>query len=101
MTAERRQPLSSGERPKSLPSPVRPSETGIRRLAAIAFADIVGFAVLMANDETGTHQRWMRILIEVISPEAERFRGIVVKSTGDGVLVEFQSAHDAVNWARQ
>jgi class 3 adenylate cyclase len=37
----------------------------------------------------------------MISPQAERFHGTVVKSTGDGVLVEFPSAHDAVEWARQ
>jgi class 3 adenylate cyclase len=39
--------------------------------------------------------RWMRILSEVISPQAEKFHGTVVKSTGDGVLVEFPSAYDA------
>jgi len=74
---------------------------GERRLAAIAFVDIVGYTILMAEDEARTHRRWMRILGEVISPAAEKFRGTVVKSTGDGVLVEFPSAHDAVDWARQ
>lgn len=98
--------MRSGERPKISPRPVRPSETGSegfgdRRLAAIAFVDIVGYTILMATDETRTHQRWMRILSEVISPQAEKFHGTVVKSTGDGVLVEFPSAHDAVDWARQ
>ena len=98
--------MPSGERPKISISPVRPSETGRdefanRRLAAVAFVDIVGYTILMANDETRTHRRWMRILSEVISPQAERFHGTVVKSTGDGVLVEFPSAHDAVEWARQ
>src|SRR5215510_8680258 len=99
-------PVRSGDRPKISPGPVRPSETGSdelghRRLAAVAFVDIVGYTILMANDETRTHQRWMRILSEVISPQAEKFHGTVVKSTGDGVLVEFPSAHDAVDWARQ
>src|SRR5262249_44443365 len=94
------------ERPKISISPVRPSEIGSdgfadRRLAAVAFVDIVGYTILMANDETRTHWRWMRILSEVISPQAQRFHGTVVKSTGDGVLVEFPSAHDAVEWARQ
>jgi class 3 adenylate cyclase/tetratricopeptide (TPR) repeat protein len=72
-----------------------------RRLAAVAFVDIVGYTILMASDETRTHQRWMTILSEVISPQAEKCRGTLVKSTGDGVLVEFPSAHDAVEWARE
>jgi class 3 adenylate cyclase len=98
--------VPSGERPKISISPARPSETGRdgfadRRLAAVAFVDFVDYTILMANDETCTHQRWMRILGEVISPQSEKFHGTVVKSTGDGVLVEFPSAHDAVEWARQ
>jgi class 3 adenylate cyclase len=71
-----------------------------RRLAAITFVDIAGYTVLMATDETRTHQRWMTILNEVIRPQAERYHGTVVKSTGDGVLAEFPSVHDAVEWAR-
>jgi class 3 adenylate cyclase len=70
-----------------------------RRLAAVAFADIVGYTILMESDERRTHQRWMAILSEVIYPRAQKRRGIVVKSTGDGVLVEFPSALDAVEWA--
>jgi adenylate cyclase len=70
-----------------------------RRLAAIAFVDIVGYSILMARDETRTHQRWMAILEKIIRPQAVRHRGKVVKSTGDGVLAEFPSAFDAVEWA--
>src|ERR1700694_1741125 len=72
-----------------------------RRLAAVAFVDIVSYSVLMARDETRTHARWMAILDEVIRPQIDRHRGRFVKSTGDGVLVEFPSAFDAVEWARQ
>jgi adenylate cyclase len=72
---------------------------GTRRLVAIAFVDIVGYSVLMAEDETRTHRRWMRILGEIIRPASHRHRGRIVKSTGDGVLVEFPSALDAVEWA--
>ena len=72
----------------------------IRRLAAVAFVDIVGYSILMARDETGTHQRWMAILDEVMRPKALVHRGKVVKSTGDGILAEFPSALDAVEWAR-
>jgi adenylate cyclase len=79
-----------------------PSGNGsARRLAAIAFADIVGYSILMAEDEARTHRRWMALLGEVIRPTTERHRGRVVKSTGDGVLAEFPSAFDAVEWARE
>jgi adenylate cyclase len=70
-------------------------------LAAVAFVDIVGYSILMASDETRTHERWMTILDQVIRPQLERHRGRLVKSTGDGVLVEFPSAFDAVDWARE
>jgi adenylate cyclase len=73
---------------------------GGRRLAAIAFADIVGYSILMAEDEARTHTRWMALLADVVHPNARQYRGRVVKSTGDGVLVEFPSALDAVQWAR-
>jgi adenylate cyclase len=53
----------------------------------------------MARDETRTHQRWMAILNDVIRPRASERRGTLVKSTGDGVLAEFPSAFDAVEWA--
>jgi adenylate cyclase len=72
-----------------------------RRLAAIAFADIVGYSTLMAEDEARTHRRWMALLADVVRPGAQKHRGRVVKSTGDGVLAEFPSALDAVEWARE
>ncbi len=71
-----------------------------RRLAAVAFLDVVGYTILMANDESRTHLRWMKILDEVIRPRASRYRGRVVKFTGDGVLAEFSCALDAVEWAQ-
>ena len=70
-----------------------------RRLAAIAFVDIAGYSILMARDETRTHQRWMAIFNNVLHPQAALHRGRIVKSTGDGVLAEFPSAFDAVQWA--
>ena len=72
-----------------------------RRLAAIAFIDIVGYSILMAQDETRTHRLWMSILDEVIHPKTVEHHGTIVKSTGDGVLAEFPSAFDAVEWARE
>src|SRR5439155_18782232 len=53
----------------------------------------------MATDERHTHERWMAILNEIVRPKAIEHHGIVVKSTGDGVLAEFASALDAVEWA--
>ncbi|WMT73070.1 adenylate/guanylate cyclase domain-containing protein [Bradyrhizobium sp. Ash2021] len=71
-----------------------------RRLAAVAFLDIVGYTILMASDENRTHRRWMKILDEVIRPRISQYRGRLVKLTGDGVLAEFSSALDAVEWAQ-
>ena len=59
-----------------------------RQLLAIAFADVVGYSILMASDEERTHRRWMGILDGIIQPRTEHYGGRVVKSTGDGVLVE-------------
>jgi adenylate cyclase len=70
-----------------------------RRLAAVAFVDIAGYSILMSRDETRTHQRWMTILERLVRPQAALHRGKIVKSTGDGVLAEFPSAFDAVQWA--
>ncbi|MEO9191007.1 MAG: adenylate/guanylate cyclase domain-containing protein [Acetobacteraceae bacterium] len=72
-----------------------------RRLAAIVFIDIVGYSILMAQHETATYARWMTLLHEIIHPELARHRGSFIKSTGDGLLAEFPSALDALNWARQ
>jgi adenylate cyclase len=71
-----------------------------RRLAAIAFVDIVGYSILMAEDEERTHQRWMALRNDVLNLLVRQHRGTYVKSTGDGVLVEFSSAWHAVEWAR-
>src|SRR6478736_5258954 len=72
-----------------------------RRLAAVAFVDVVGYSILMARDETRTHQQWMKILDEIIRPSLAKRYGKLIKSTGDGVLVEFVSAFDAIAWAQE
>lgn len=71
-----------------------------RRLAAVAFLDVVGYTALMANDENHTHIRWMKVLNDVIRPRISQYHGRLVKLTGDGVLAEFPSALDAVEWAQ-
>ena len=76
-----------------------PSAAGIRRLAVIAVADVVGYSRLMGHDDSRTLTRWMRIRTRTLEPVAAQHRGILVKTTGDGVILEFPSALDAVRWA--
>lgn len=78
-----------------------PEDSLPRRLVAIACLDVVGYSLLVAQDSAGTHRRWMTILQEIIRPVTHRHRGRVIKTTGDGMLGEFQSAFDAVEWARE
>ncbi len=67
-----------------------------RRLAAILAADMVGYSRLMEADEQGTLARLRAHRIELIDPAIQKNRGTVIKTTGDGMLVEFSSACDAV-----
>jgi adenylate cyclase len=71
-----------------------------RRVAAIAFSDVVGYSTLMAADEHGTHARWMALLHGVIEPEIARHGGRIEHIAGDGILLEFPTVDDAVAWAR-
>lgn len=70
-----------------------------RRLAAILAADMVGYSRLMAADETGTLSRQKAHRKELIDPKITGYGGRVVKTTGDGVLVEFASVVDALRCA--
>ncbi len=70
-----------------------------RRLAAILVADVVGYSRLMHGDEAGTLERLNRLRDTVVAPIIAAQRGRIVKVTGDGFLVEFASAIDAVNAA--
>jgi adenylate cyclase len=67
-----------------------------RRLAAVLAADMVGFSRLMEVDETGTLARLKAHRIELIDPAIAKNRGRIIKTTGDGMLVEFHSIVDAV-----
>src|ERR1700732_151098 len=67
-----------------------------RRLAAVLAADMVGYSRLMEVDETGTLARLKTHRIELIDPAIAKNRGRIIKTTGDGILVEFQSVADAV-----
>ena len=70
-----------------------------RRLAAILAADVVGYTRLMGEDETGTLLQLNLVWAEVFNPAVARLRGRIVKTMGDGALVEFGSAVDAVTCA--
>ncbi len=70
-----------------------------RRLAAILAADVVGFSRLMELDEAGTLARMRAVRLELMGPALEKCRGRIIKTTGDGILVEFQSVTDAVRCA--
>ena len=70
-----------------------------RRLAAIFAADMVGYSRLMAADEAGTIARQKAHRAELIDPAIAQYGGRIVKTMGDGVLVEFPSAVDAVRCA--
>jgi adenylate cyclase len=67
-----------------------------RRLAAVLAADMVGYSRLMEVDEAGTLARLKTHRIELIDPAIKKNRGRIIKTTGDGMLVEFQSVVDAV-----
>lgn len=67
-----------------------------RRLAAVVAADMVGYSRLMEVDETGTLARLKTHRIELIDPAIAKNRGRLIKTTGDGMLVEFRSVVDAV-----
>jgi adenylate cyclase len=72
-----------------------------RRLAAILAADVVGYSRLMGADEEGTLERLKRLRQEVIDPNIAKHHGRIVKTTGDGMLVEFASVVDAVRCAAE
>jgi adenylate cyclase len=70
-----------------------------RRLAAVLAADVVGYSRLMGADELGTLRALKAHRRELIDPTIAEFHGRIVKTTGDGALVEFPSAVDAVTCA--
>jgi len=70
-----------------------------RRLVAIAFADVAGFSRLMALNDVETVRRWKALRTQVMEPHMLRHDGRLVDLAGDGMLVEFSSAVNAVRWA--
>jgi class 3 adenylate cyclase len=70
--------------------------TATRRLAAILAADVAGYARLIGADEDGTLQALKAIRAELVDPTIAAHNGRLVKTTGDGLLVEFGSVVDAL-----
>src|SRR5437773_230186 len=72
-----------------------------RRLAAILAADVAGYSRLMGADEEGTLERFKAHRREFVDPKIREHHGRIVKTTGDGMLVEFSSVVDAVRCAAE
>ncbi len=72
-----------------------------RRLAAILAADVAGYSRLIGADEAGTLGRLKAVRARVIDPAIAEHRGRIVKTTGDGILVEFGSVVDALRCATE
>src|SRR5437773_227234 len=70
-----------------------------RRLAAILAADVAGYSRLMGADEEGTHERLKAVRRQLVDPKIKEHHGRIVKTTGDGLLVEFPSVVDAARCA--
>ena len=67
-----------------------------RRLAAIVSADVAGYSRLMGRDDSGTLAALKALRREIVDPKIKAYRGRIVKTTGDGLLLEFASVVDAV-----
>src|SRR5262245_21358364 len=72
-----------------------------RRLAAILAADVAGYSRLIGADEEATLSRLKALRAEVIDPKIAEHHGRIVKTTGDGRLVEFASVVDALRCAAE
>ncbi len=72
-----------------------------RRLAAILAADVAGYSRLIEADEEGTLRRLKALRAEVVDPKIADHKGRIVKTTGDGLLVEFASVIDALRCAAE
>src|SRR5918993_4820646 len=70
-----------------------------RRLAAILASDVVSFSTMMEKDEEGTLVKIKALQREVIEPKVAQHHGRIVKTTGDGFLIEFASPVEAVRCA--
>jgi len=75
--------------------------TATRRLAAILAADVAGYSRLIGADEGGTLQALKAVRAELLDPTIAAHNGRLVKTTGDGLLLEFASVVDALRCATE
>src|SRR5881275_905234 len=73
-----------------------PQDRVERRLAAIFAGDVAGYSRLMGRDEAGTLARLNALRRELIDPQVREHKGRIVKTAGDGILIEFPSVVEAV-----
>jgi adenylate cyclase len=78
---------------------IEPVAARRRRLMAVMLADVVDYSRMMSRSEDETHARFAAHARELIDPTIEKYGGRLVRSMGDGLLVEFVSAVDAVRCA--
>jgi adenylate cyclase len=76
-----------------------PEKRPQRQLSAILAADVAGYSRLIGMDEEGTLARLKELRRSLIDPKINEHRGRIVKTMGDGLLVQFASAVDAVRCA--
>ena len=72
---------------------------GMRKIAAILVADVVGYSRLVGADEDRTLSRLRGLRSDLIDPAIDAHHGRIVKRTGDGIIIEFRSVVDAVRCA--
>jgi adenylate cyclase len=84
---------------RTAPTVIEPAAPHRRRLMAVMLADIVGYSRMMSRNEDETHARFTRHLRELIGPSIGKYHGRLARSMGDGLLVEFSTAVDAVRCA--
>src|SRR5690349_4535448 len=84
---------------QTLPTAIEPVAPQRRRLMAVMLADVVDYSGMMSRSEDETHERFARHAGELIEPTIAKYNGRLVRSMGEGILVEFASAIDAVRCA--
>jgi class 3 adenylate cyclase/TolB-like protein/tetratricopeptide (TPR) repeat protein len=84
---------------RTAPTVIEPIAPHRRRMMAVMLADIVGYSRMMSRNEDETHARFTRHMRELIGPAIGKYHGRLARSMGDGLLVEFSTAVDAVRCA--